>query len=332
MSAVVRSKVQPTTVVLGVMEKDDSHLVNDAPVITDQVMESVFVQIAMQDPSWVQMSNNLLAHEPESDIVVDAYKHLKHILQVSLDLDDRRCALGALSRPYYHAVAETLNKCHRRKGKFPNHMRSCPFDVLSIVNSSRILELEEAMKNAFLELDTSPPDTESILANVFLNVFRPNDMRIFLLLRTTPGSTSLDIMPPSFEECIDSFTRLHQVQPTSNRKGVKPSLLTVGGKAFSKHVHRDLKSEFWGSCNGNLNSAEKMKNETANIALAKIMNRPIWRNLHELPHNTLAYEIRHEKGYGARWTATIDNGRAIWMFRGFLEPPMEDGHSVGWVH
>lgn len=127
------------------------------------------------------------------------------------------------------------------------------------------------MKNAFLELDTSPPDTESILTNVFLNVytmlyyrisrqyhftntfhqvFRPNDMRIFLLLRTTPGSTSLDIMPPSFEECIDSFTRLHQVQPTSNRKGVKPSLLTVGGKAFSKHVHRDLKSEFWGSCNG----------------------------------------------------------------------------------
>lgn len=94
-----------------------------------------------------------------------------------------------------------------------------------------------------------------------------------------------------------------------------------------------------------------MKNETANIALAKIMNRPIWRNLHELPvslgcinggkhtnlrglgkHNTLAYEIRHEKGYGARWTASIDNGRAIWMFRGFLEPPMEDGHSVGWVH
>jgi hypothetical protein len=29
--------------------------------------------------------------------------------------------------------------------------------------------------------------------------------------------------------------------------------------------------------------AEKTKNETANIALAKIMKTSIWRNLHELP-------------------------------------------------
>lgn len=60
------------------MEKDDSHLANDAPVITDQVMESVFIQIAMQDPSWAQMSNNLLAHEPESDIVVGKQPSLVH--------------------------------------------------------------------------------------------------------------------------------------------------------------------------------------------------------------------------------------------------------------
>lgn len=31
-------------------------------------------------------------------------------------------------------------------------------------------------------------------------------------------------------------------------------------------------------------------------------------------------------GYGARWTADGSS------FRGFLEPQMVDGHSVGWKH
>lgn len=45
--------------------------------------------------------------------------------------------------------------------------------------------------------------------------------------------------------------------------------------------------------------------------------------------NTLATNIsyhRCSKGYGARWT--IDGTK----FRGFLEPQMEEGHSVGWRH
>jgi hypothetical protein len=75
-------------------------------------------------------------------------------------------------------------------------------------------------------------------------------MRTFLLLRTTQGSTQLDVMPPSLEQCLESFTRLHKVHQPSSRRGVKPSILTVGAKAFSKHVHRDLKSEFWGICEG----------------------------------------------------------------------------------
>ena len=31
-------------------------------------------------------------------------------------------------------------------------------------------------------------------------------------------------------------------------------------------------------------------------------------------------------GYGVRWLADGSS------FRGFLEPQMEDGHAVGWVH
>ena len=37
-------------------------------------------------------------------------------------------------------------------------------------------------------------------------------------------------------------------------------------------------------------------------------------------------EIRTIEGYGVRW---LHDGSE---FRGFLEPQMEDGHSVGWRH
>jgi hypothetical protein len=53
-------------------------------------------------------------------------------------------------------------------------------------------------------------------------------------------------------------------------------------------------------------------------------------------HGVLAYEVRNKEGYGARWTAKLrdnnNNHDISWLFRGFLEPPMEDGHSVGWIH
>lgn len=38
------------------------------------------------------------------------------------------------------------------------------------------------------------------------------------------------------------------------------------------------------------------------------------------------FEVRNIEGYGLRWS---QNGHT---FRGFLEPQMENGHEVGWVH
>uniref|UniRef100_K1QZP0 Uncharacterized protein n=1 Tax=Magallana gigas TaxID=29159 RepID=K1QZP0_MAGGI len=43
-------------------------------------------------------------------------------------------------------------------------------------------------------------------------------------------------------------------------------------------------------------------------------------------HDVYILEVRQEEGYGARWTADGSS------FRGFLEPQMVDGHSVGWKH
>ncbi|CAI5725306.1 unnamed protein product [Peronospora destructor] len=74
--------------------------------------------------------------------------------------------------------------------------------------------------------------------------------------------------------------------------------LTVGARAFSKHCAR--------SSNGC---------ETAT-----------WKNIHSLPHAHATMEIRNALGYGARWDAETQ------MFRGFLEPPMINGHEIRWRH
>jgi len=69
-------------------------------------------------------------------------------------------------------------------------------------------------------------------------------------------------------------------------------------------------------------------------------------------HDTRVYEVRNAEGYGARWeiypqvqqnsndsegsssksnTLETEYPQGI-IFRGFLEPQMEDGHAKGWVH
>lgn len=43
----------------------------------------------------------------------------------------------------------------------------------------------------------------------------------------------------------------------------------------------------------------------------------------------MVYEVRQHQGYGLRWK--LQDGEE-WKFRGFLEPQMQDGHSIGWIH
>ncbi|KAH8547729.1 hypothetical protein BGW37DRAFT_509187 [Umbelopsis sp. PMI_123] len=307
--------------------------VKSGRIITNDIIKCIFSQLANEDILMKTIFHDLLRDDSDKEelIVSDAYLHLKETVLVSLEHHQSQYLLEALSWPYYQAIGQTLNECYAFNGKLPDQIRSSPFEILPIVNSSRMVELEEEMERMFSKIDSMPENTYVILLEFFREFVLPNDIRTLLLLRTTEGSSSLDIMPPSLEQCMMSFTQLHQTTVLSNRRGVKPSQLTVGGKAFSKHVHRDLKAEFWGVCKGN----EEMKNEAANTVLANIMCHPVWRNLHELPHGILAYEIRNAKGYGARWTAKarISNCTDVsWMFRGFLEPPMKDGHSVGWMH
>ncbi|ESO11664.1 hypothetical protein HELRODRAFT_166678 [Helobdella robusta] len=118
-----------------------------------------------------------------------------------------------------------------------------------------------------------------------------------------------------------------QVAPRQIRSGgnVLPdsnSVLTVGGRALTKHSHRDHTSSWWGICKG----SEQDKNDHAFKKMTEIMDSAAWMNVHELPGELPTIEIRQKNGYGVRWTC--DGAE----FRGFVEPQMADGHVVGWIH
>ncbi|CAB3983158.1 Hypothetical predicted protein [Paramuricea clavata] len=129
-------------------------------------------------------------------------------------------------------------------------------------------------------------------------------------MKQTVGS--VDILPPSLSTIWESFTRKHK----------QNAELSCGARALSKHCHRDSTSQWWGTSTG----SEGNKNEHANQVLDKILADAVWINIHLLPHDVKILEVRNQLGYGARWSY---DGM---IFRGFLEPQMSDGHSVGWRH
>lgn len=147
----------------------------------------------------------------------------------------------------------------------------------------------------------------------------PPSRHIALGLALTVGS-ALGQVPPSPDQCLESF-----IVPNSAN-------LTAGARAWSKHAHRSASSGWWGRPRGPVASI----NAGALELFSRIMQSASWRNLHWLPHMVLVYEIRVEEGYGMRWSQdqlpANANGQQKWVFRGFVEPMMENGHELQWRH
>ncbi|KAF5309054.1 hypothetical protein D9619_013579 [Psilocybe cf. subviscida] len=149
-------------------------------------------------------------------------------------------------------------------------------------------------------------------------------------LAYTVGS-ALGSTPPSIETCLEAYL-------VSNSQG-----LTAGSRAWSKHSHRSQpqpsdeeekdkrrRSEgWWGVTRGPV----AVINEKSLTIFHKVMDTATWRNLHWLPHQVLVYEVRVAEGYGMRWSQNQAEGEPQpWIFRGFLEPTMENGHELKWRH
>ncbi|CAM6126800.1 unnamed protein product [Calypogeia fissa] len=144
-----------------------------------------------------------------------------------------------------------------------------------------------------------------------LNEINVEGVRALLGMRTTMGSIE-DALPPPTSALLSSFLSLqHEVIPGSK--------LTVGARALAKHVHRSSDG-WWGVFTG----TEPAKNDLAFKIIRKMMEQAIWLNVHIVP--VPVFEVRVRDGYGARWLADGS------QFRGFLEPPMEEGYMNKWRH
>lgn len=166
--------------------------------------------------------------------------------------------------------------------------------------------------DAFIQCCTNPStDAKLKRTATFEFLERIGGARGLLTLlgfRETIGSRNC--APLTRSQCVKAFE-----QPRTG------SSLSVGGKAFTKHCERSS-SGWWGIIKGN----DAAKNEAARLKLESLLNEAVWKNIHSLPHGHVTMEVRNAQGYGARWYIADQS------FRGFLEPPMQDGHAVGWRH
>lgn len=134
-----------------------------------------------------------------------------------------------------------------------------------------------------------------------------------ILLGLTPSRTTLPALPPPAARLAAAYGAPH-----GNRG------LTVGARARAKHAARAVAGDggFWGVVRGNVAEVNARAAETLRMVLCGA----VWVNVFALPHGIHVVELRVASGYGMRFLA---DGSA---FRGFLEPPMEGGHEVGWRH
>lgn len=122
---------------------------------------------------------------------------------------------------------------------------------------------------------------------------------------------SRNVAPLTLRQCLSAFAQCHSLNEQ----------LTVGARAFTKHCAR-CSSGWWGEFRGN----DTAKNVQAEAKVRDLLATATWKNIHSLPHGHATMEIRNLLGYGARWDVETQT------FRGFLEPPMLNGHEIKWRH
>jgi hypothetical protein len=180
----------------------------------------------------------------------------------------------------------------------------------------------------------------------WLNNLQAKGIRELLCLRTTIGTT-ITCFPPDMKQLMDAANQPiekiphHETKPS--KINAKQPILTVAGRARAKHAHRGETDQFFGVSKGN----NMVKNSAAEMIIMDLLKDAVWINIHvfgtvEVP----IMEVRNRLGYGARWSADWnddddddDDGHEQWckkpnniLFRGFLEPQMDDGFEKRWRH
>ncbi|XP_020884209.1 uncharacterized protein LOC9317972 isoform X3 [Arabidopsis lyrata subsp. lyrata] len=139
-------------------------------------------------------------------------------------------------------------------------------------------------------------------------------------LSHTTGSI-FHALPPPRSMLLSSFMLPYKPK-------IKGCRLSHGARALAKHVDRSSDG-FWGVLQGSVFFflfSDSDKNKCAMKIINRFIGHCCWMNVHIVPPHGEVFEIRVAQGFGARWS------RDGTKFIGFLEPYMEDGHSMAWKH
>lgn len=184
-------------------------------------------------------------------------------------------------------------------------------------------------------------------------------------LAYTVGS-ALGYTPPSAETCLEAFLVPNKAGLTAGARAWSKHAHRSGNDRADIIDPASLRAKsvkWWDVPSGPV----KLINMRAEELFWKVWRGATWRNLHWLPHRVLVYEVRVPEGYGMRWAQDLahsedvslttqpndtaqlnmhhlhdaaigtsmiasDSESPSWIFRGFLEPQMEDGHKLRWRH
>jgi len=155
-------------------------------------------------------------------------------------------------------------------------------------------------------------------------------------MRQTIGTVKECYFPPK----LPSVAKLVQSSRKPCKPNAKPPLLSVAARARSKHAHRGSQDQYFGVAKGSTHTL----NERADGIVKTMIQNAVWINIHTFGGTSSipVLEIRVENGYGVRWSTektnnsnnedTVENNNNSILFRGFLEPQMEDGFEKQWRH
>jgi len=200
---------------------------------------------------------------------------------------------------------------------------------LAYTPGSAVGEMAPSLDVCFAAFQTSPTDARSRMTPGARAWAKHSHRSI-----PVPLSETSEPLPPESVPSNSTSTSTEALDVTSDLEVRLPP-----AKQKKKKPKKD--EGWWGIPSGPVAGI----NERAVAIFHKIYDNATWRNLHWLPHQILVYEIRISEGYGMRWSQNRGEGgesggihrkasgaEAEWIFRGFLEPQMENGHEIGWRH
>mmetsp|Transcript_34977 Transcript_34977/g.73802 ORF Transcript_34977/g.73802 Transcript_34977/m.73802 type:complete len:367 (-) Transcript_34977:119-1219(-) len=321
---------------------------------TDELNESTGMLTALQNMLLFEEQNEgknvipesfiqcLLAPADESEMQMQGslgHKNQLFDIQNTLLHEQTR---GVPQKPFYHELSKRLLTIQRYNKNVPSHSVESnvkptpPFLPASHFGVAEIEFISSLIPEPPQQVDSAEECTK------WLQAAGESGIQAALGMRRTVGTVSTCfgdssdeskgnksakqfLFPPSIPQLLESSRKLHKPNTKSS--------LTVAARALAKHAHRGADGFF-----GTVKGSESEKNKHAELVVQRLIREAAWINIHAfggVDDTRPVMEIRTVEGYGARWSA-------VWkknafspediLFRGFLEPNMDDGHENRWRH